>query len=99
MGHELPELPRAFWTHVPSADGQPGFSLDWPEDCQGAMDEAVQRVERWFGEHHKSSLWIALFIGRDKQEGGCQRVAYETAFLWRLQQRLMATTAGAAPEA
>jgi len=90
MRHKLPELPCVFWTHVPSADDQPGLKLDWPEDCQAAVDEAVQRVERWFGEHHKSSLWIALFIGRDKQEGGCQRIAYETAFLWRLQQRLIA---------
>ncbi|MCJ1886102.1 hypothetical protein LNN38_14705 [Pseudomonas sp. LA21] len=99
MDRNSPETSQAFWANVPSADGQPGVSLDWPEDCQGAMDDAVQRVERWFCEHHKSSLWIALFIGRDKQEGGCQRVAYETAFLWRLQQRLMASTAGIAPEA
>ncbi|MFV3306721.1 hypothetical protein ACNFBT_15740 [Pseudomonas sp. NY15181] len=58
------------------------------------MEEAVQRVERGCVEHHKSSLWIALFIGRGKQEGGCRRIAYETAFLWRLQQRLMAGAAG-----
>jgi hypothetical protein len=79
---------HAYWGHVPGADGQPGLALEWPEDCQSAMDQAVRRVERWLGERHKSNLWVALFIGRGEQESEFQRLAYETAFIWRLQQRL-----------
>jgi hypothetical protein len=54
------------------------------------MDAAVARVERWFSEQHKSNLWIALHIGRNETQGSTEALAYETAFLWRLQQRLMA---------
>jgi hypothetical protein len=85
---KVSKLQHAYWGHVPEAEGQPGLALEWPEDCQAAMNAAVRRVERWFGERHKSNLWVALFIGRGEQESEFQRLAYETAFLWRIQQRL-----------
>jgi hypothetical protein len=94
MGSKVRKHLQSYWTHVPEADGQPGLALDWPEDCQPAMNAAIRRVERWFAERSKSNLWIALYIGRSEQEGDFQRVAYETAFLWRLQQRLAARAAG-----
>lgn len=48
MGRQLraSDTPNAFVVHILPADGQPGLALDWPENCQGAADAAVQRVER-----------------------------------------------------
>lgn len=81
--------------HVPQADGWPGLVLEWPMDCQAAADAGVARVEQWFAERHKSNLWLALHVGRLDQRRDFHQVAYETAFLWRLQQRLMATASRA----
>lgn len=94
MGRKSGKLAQKYWNHIPPADDQPGLHLDWPEDCQRAMDSAISRVERWFAEKHKSNLWIALHIGCNEQENYTQRIAYESAFLWRLQQRLMANMGG-----
>ncbi|MDN6860186.1 LasR-specific antiactivator QslA [Pseudomonas sp. CAN2814] len=91
MGRRLSDFTPEPLLHIPPADGQPGLALEWPADCQYAVDAAVARVERWFAERHKSSLWIALHIGRNEQQSSAQSLAYETAFLWRLQQRLMAS--------
>jgi hypothetical protein len=64
-------------------------------ECQAAADAGVARVERWFAERHKSNLWLALHVGRLDQQRDFHQVAYETAFLWRLQQRLMTATSPA----
>ena len=82
------------WVHLPEADGQPGLVLEWPVDGQPAIDAAVQRVERWFDEERKANLWVALFVGRSEHEGEFRRIAYEAAFLWRLQQRLAMSAPG-----
>jgi hypothetical protein len=82
------------WVHLPEADGQPGLTLEWPVDGQQAIDAAVQRVERWFEEERRPPLWGALFLGRSEHEGEFRRIAYEAAFLWRLQQRLAITATG-----
>ncbi|WP_236199686.1 LasR-specific antiactivator QslA [Pseudomonas pseudonitroreducens] len=90
MGSRLPNHPGEFWSQVAPADGQPGLALGWPVDCQAAMNEAVRRVERWIDdEEQQADLWVAFFIGRNEQETYTERVAFETAFLWRVQQRLM----------
>lgn len=96
MGRQLraSDRPDAFLVHIYPADGQPGLALDWPANCQGAADAAVRRVERWFSERHKTNLWIALQIGRAELPSGMESLAYEAAFLWRLQQRLMANESG-----
>jgi len=94
METPLPDSNETCWTHLPPADGQPGLAMDWPPGCQLVMDAAARRVERWFDEQHKTNLWIALHIGRNEQQSYAQRLAYETAFLWRLQQRLMANESG-----
>jgi TorA maturation chaperone TorD len=92
MGSKVRASRRHYLARVAEADGQPGLVLEWPVDSQVAMDTAVRRVERWFSEERKTNLWIALFIGRGEQEGEFERIAYETAFLWRLQQRLAASS-------
>jgi hypothetical protein len=97
MGRQIraDDFPTAFLVHIPPADGQPGLALDWPTKCQGAADAGAGRVERWFAEEgHKSNLWIALQIGRSEYQLSMEVLAYETAFLWRLQQRLMANESG-----
>jgi TorA maturation chaperone TorD len=91
MGSKVRASRGHYLVHVAEADGQPGLALEWPVDSQAAMDAAIRRVERWFSEERKTNLWIALFIGRSEQEGEFERIAYETAFLWRLQQRLAAS--------
>ena len=88
MGSRFSRKGPPYWTHIPPADGQPGLTMDWIDDCQEAMDAAIRRVENWFAEDEKSNLWVALFIGRTEQRGDIRRAAYETAFIWRLQQRL-----------
>jgi hypothetical protein len=93
MGHQFPEFPNPAFVHIPPADGQPGLALEWPAHCQPCMDAAIARVECWFSEPHKSNLWIALHIGRNETRGSIEALAYEAAFLWRLQQRLMANEA------
>ncbi|PJI49735.1 MAG: hypothetical protein CTR55_10370 [Pseudomonas sp.] len=96
MGSTQPKHPGEYWGHVAPADGQPGMAMDWPVDCQPAMDAAVRHVERWFDEQgYSSNLWAAFFAGRSEQESYTQRVAYEAAFFWRVQQRLMGTAASA----
>jgi hypothetical protein len=86
---------RSHLCHIPQADGWPGLVLEWPLDCQPAADAGVARVEQWFAERYKSNLWMALHMGRLDQGRGFHQVAYETAFLWRLQQRLMAGVSSA----
>jgi hypothetical protein len=93
MGRAFRDFPRSTLVHIPPADGQPGLALEWPAHCQPCMDAAIARVERWFAETHKSNLWIALHIGRNETQGSTEALAYETAFLWRLQQRLMVSEA------
>lgn len=98
MGRLFPEFSSPTLVHIPPADGQPGLAMEWPAHCQPTMDAAIARVERWFEEQHKTNLWIAMHIGRNEQQSNLQSLAYETAFLWRLQQRLMGMASAAVPE-
>ncbi|MEP9318300.1 LasR-specific antiactivator QslA [Pseudomonas sp. LABIM340] len=97
MGRQIraDDFPAAFLVHIPPADGQPGLALDWPAICQSAVDAGIRRVERWLTEPNKSNLWITLHVGRAEYEPTVEMLAYETAFLWRLQQRLMASESNA----
>lgn len=88
MGSRLPPPGKAFWVHIPPADGYPGIVMPCPDDCQAATDMAVQHIERWLDDEQAPDLSLALFIGRTLQSRESQRAAYEVAFLWRLQQRL-----------
>jgi len=73
---------------IPAADDHPGLELTWQENCQPSIDSAVASADRWLASDRSTFLWMTLILGREKQDGSTQQMAFEVGFLTRLQQRL-----------
>ena len=83
-----------FTATLPPADGVPGCSMAWPEDCQAATDKGTAFAEQWLNDSGSGWLWSPLFIGLELQTTEFQRVAFEVGFLVRIHQRLCSPLGG-----
>lgn len=87
-------MTERFLTQLPSHDGHPGATIDWPEDCQQAFARGVARAQDWLTNANSGWLWTGLIVERDWLPPGTQRRAFEIGFLSRLHQRLCSPLGG-----
>jgi hypothetical protein len=81
-------MSKNYCATIPPADDHPGLELTWQENCQPSIDYAVASADRWLASDRSTFLWMTLILGREKQDGSIQQMAFEVGFLTRLQQRL-----------
>ncbi|TBU95440.1 LasR-specific antiactivator QslA [Phytopseudomonas dryadis] len=73
---------------IPDFAGQPAVITDAPLALQLLVDEGVRSADEWFDDQHRRQLWRHLAYARALIEPGDNRLAFESGFLNRLQQRV-----------
>ncbi|MES2818801.1 MAG: LasR-specific antiactivator QslA [Pseudomonadota bacterium] len=79
---------KGYRATIPPVDTHPGLELTWQENCQSSVDCAVACADRWLASDRSTHLWLPLMVGRERQDSAARQMAFEVAFLTRLQQRL-----------